>query len=446
MTTGTPIQLEDSIPHSVTPPGPWLRVARLGALVFMAFCIVTFVWGLLLFPRDGLSNLDAIRPNDNWSDATLLAVIAEAGLSVTAFQYYQLALTTLLASCMVGIGLIIFWRKADSWFGLYLSVLFVAFGTQGRFLTSQVGDVMPLLIPVLDALGTLIWLAFFPLLYLFPDGRFIPRWSRWLLVAWLVVTVGVFSLNLLPEAVAFVAVPIYLVIGIGSQGYRYFRRSDTVQRQQTKWVFVSLGLVVLTAVWALVFLALSPPAPLLKIGDFWISAVASTLFSLSLALLPISIGMAILRYRLWDIDVVIRKTLQYTAVTALLAFIYFGSVFLLQRLFSSVSGQQSPLALVVSTLLIAALFAPLRRRIQDGIDRRFYRRKYNAQQVLAQFARTARDETDMEALLIELERVIQETLQPEGVKVWLKPAADRRRMAVDGDRPSLLRTSPGSER
>ncbi len=137
---------------------------------------------------------------------------------------------------------------------------------------------------------------------------------------------------------------------------------------------------------------------------------------------------------MFDIDIIIRKTLQYTAVTTLLALIYFGSVFLLQRLFSTVSGQQSPLALVVSTLLIAALFAPLRHRIQDGIDRRFRSlrfaqdKKYNARQVLAQFARTARDETDpslslrtgMDAPLAELERVIQETLQPEHVSVWLR--------------------------
>ncbi len=153
-------------------------------------------------------------------------------------------------------------------------------------------------------------------------------------------------------------------------------------------------------------------------------------------------GVAVLKYRMYDVDIVIRKTLQYSAVTALLALIYFGSVFLLQRLFSSVSGQQSPLALVVSTLLIAALFAPLRRRIQDAIDRRFYRRKYNAQQVLAQFARTARDETDMDALLAELERVVQETLQPEGVRVWIrKETKGRARPGL----PMLVSQSDGAD-
>jgi low affinity Fe/Cu permease len=246
------------------------------------------------------------------------------------------------------------------------------------------------------------------------------------LVVWIGVTVGVFSFNLLPDAIAFVAVSIYLVLGIGSQGYRYFRRSDAVQRQQTKWVFFALGLVVLTGVWAIVNLALTglgPPDPQLTVDDLWFSLISTTLFSLSLSALPISIGIAILRYRLWDIDVIIRKTLVYSVLTVLLALVYFGIVVLLQALFGRLAGvEQSTLAVVISTLAIAALFTPLRRRIQDAIDRRFFRKKYNAQQVLAQFAVTARDETDLDALLAELVRVVDETLQPEHVSVWLTPS------------------------
>ena len=421
MATETSAQPQDSTPQGVTPPGRWLRIARLGAMLFMAFCIVTFVWGLLLFPRFGLANLDAIRPNDRWSDATLLAVIAEAGLSVAALSYFEFALTVLVAVVLVVIGLIIFWRKADSWFGLYVGVMFVAFGTQGNSVTTPVNQVMPLLAPLLHLIGTSTWLAFFPLLYLFPDGRFIPRWTRWLLPIWLGVTMGVFVFSLLPEALAFVAVPIYLVIGIVSQGYRYFRRSDAAQRQQTKWVFFALGLVVLVIIWSLVNFALIPSNPRSTVGDLWTWIVATALRQLSLAALPLSIGLAILRYRLWDIDVIIRKTLVYAVLTALLGMVYFGSVILLQRVFGSLTGiEQSPLAIVISTLIIAALFTSLRRRIQDVIDRRFFRKKYNAEQVLAQFALTARDETDLDALTAELVRVVQETMQPERVSIWLR--------------------------
>jgi hypothetical protein len=142
---------------------------------------------------------------------------------------------------------------------------------------------------------------------------------------------------------------------------------------------------------------------------------------------PIVFGIAIFKYRLYDIDIIIRRTVQYSIVSAVLAAVYFGSITLIQGSVTAVTNTQSPLAIVLSTLLIAALFKPLRRRVQTAVDRRFYRQKYDAQQVLAQFAVVARDETDMDKLTAELVRVVQETMQPEQISVWLKP--------VKGERP-----------
>jgi asparagine N-glycosylation enzyme membrane subunit Stt3 len=147
--------------------------------------------------------------------------------------------------------------------------------------------------------------------------------------------------------------------------------------------------------------------------------------NMALLILPLCLAIGILRYRLFDIDVIIRRTTSYALITGLLALVYFGSIVVLQGLLSPFTGDSTP-AVVLSTLLIAALFLPVRRRVQDAIDRRFNRTRYDAEKTLAAFAATARDETDLDALLAELARVIQETMQPEHVSVWLRPVQSPR--------------------
>jgi cobalamin biosynthesis protein CobD/CbiB len=136
--------------------------------------------------------------------------------------------------------------------------------------------------------------------------------------------------------------------------------------------------------------------------------------------IPISMGIAILRYRLYEIDLIINRSLVYGLLTAILALIYFGSVTLLQSFFSILTGQANTLAIVASTLAIAALFNPLRRRIQSFIDRRFYRRKYDARKILEAFGSRQRDETDLERISEELVGVVREAMRPAHVSVWLR--------------------------
>jgi hypothetical protein len=194
-----------------------------------------------------------------------------------------------------------------------------------------------------------------------------------------------------------------------------YRRAITIERQQIKWLFFAAA--IFTAVYV-VLLFLQNNVDLSE-GAF------SLLLPLSILTFPAAIAIAILRYRLFDIDIIIRKTIVYGLVSALLLLVYFGSVILLQDLFENVSGEKSALSIVISTLLIAALFSPLRRRIQEVIDRRFYRRKYNAQQVITRFAQTANDETDLYQLGESLLDAVNETLRPEIASIWLISNLDR---------------------
>jgi hypothetical protein len=163
------------------------------------------------------------------------------------------------------------------------------------------------------------------------------------------------------------------------------------------------------------------------ISTIWSADVGIALISIGLLGVPIFTGVAITRYRLYEIDIVINRTLVYGALTAALVAVYFGGVATLQALFRALTGQQSILAVVASTLLIAALFNPLRRRIKAFIDRRFYRRKYDAAKTLEAVSARLRDETDLQALNGDLTRVVRETMQPSHVSLWLRPELPPRR-------------------
>jgi hypothetical protein len=320
------------------------------------------------------------------------------------------------------------------------------------------GVIKPGSVPFPVAVGTLsnqwLWVPTVGLLgiylvLLFPDGKLPSR--RWRPLAWLSgvmivllsVTEGLapgplenqggvpnpFGLEALPwmaEAsyIVLPLLPLCIFASAVSMVLRY-RRSRGEVRQQIKWfTFVAsfAGVLYLCAMISqLVFvLAVSggdgslPPLPL------WFDLLSSVAV-LGFAGVPVAIGFAVLKYRLYDIDILINRTLVYGSLTVTLVALYFGGIVVLQRLFIVLTGQQSTLAVVGSTLLIAALFNPLRRRIQSFIDRRFYRSKYDARKTLEAFSARLRDETDLEALNIEVVGVVRETMQPAHVSLWLRP-------------------------
>jgi hypothetical protein len=191
------------------------------------------------------------------------------------------------------------------------------------------------------------------------------------------------------------------------------RRARELERQQIKWFVYATALTICGGI-------LTYPVSE-AIGSQWLKWIGFVPFIVGVMAIPISMGIAILRYRLYEIDTLINRTLVYGALTAILAGVYFGGIVLLQGVFVALTGERSTLAVVASTLAIAALFNPLRRRVQGFVDRRFYRRKYDARKTLETFSAKLRDETDLDALDAELVGVVRETMQPAHVSFWLRP-------------------------
>jgi len=289
---------------------------------------------------------------------------------------------------------------------------------------------------------------FIALPLLFPDGNFLSAgWRRFAMLSFATLTVLGLAIATLPGTLQYNGMgvsypadnPLGLTIlpeeagpalnrainsviilstlaAIMSQVQRW-RHSSGDTRQQLKWFAFFLATAVTVQMVVEAYGALVNPAVFTAFGGLLYGAVLMLVFGG----FPLTVGIAVFKYRLYDIDIIIRRTLLYTALTALLALVYFGSVVALQTIAQALTGQagESPLIIVASTLLIAALVGPLRRRLQNGIDRRFYRQKYDAQQVLARFAQSARDEVQLERLSAELVQVVQETMQPEVAGVWL---------------------------
>ena len=265
---------------------------------------------------------------------------------------------------------------------------------------------------------------------IFPSGRFVPRWTRWAVVLFAVHDVFFYlfresifniarSFPLLDPAV----LATLFGIAIGSQLYRYRYVSSPTERQQTKWVV--FGLVSAGLVGSAIELPISG-SPLGQFSPLQTLALDAGLFG-AVLLIPLSIGVAIVHDRLWDIDIVIRRTLVYSILTATLALVYFGGVAVTGAVFRTLTAgqaEQPQLAVVVSTLAIAALFNPLRWRIKSFIDKRFYRKKYDARKTLEAFSATLRNETDLDALSDDLVGVVRETMQPQHVSLWLRPETD----------------------
>jgi hypothetical protein len=359
----------------------------------------------------------------------ILSLGINPGNILDRYPIAELGLEIGLMLLFLASALVIVRHRSDDWMALFVSAALL---TYGAFVLPPL-DALMAAQPVwqlpgnlLQALGITCALLFF---YIFPDGRFTPVWTRGLLAVW-----GIWALAwvLFPATTLNLANPFSLSFlwflmlmmwwstGLFAQIYRYWRVSNPIQRQQTKYIVLGVTIAVFGY-------GLYVPARFILpwLDPTGLAALFYQLFGIPLFLLcvfsvPLTITFSILRYRLWDIDLFINRAMVYAALTAALALGYVGSVLLLQWLFYVLTGEeQSEIVTAASTLAIAATFQPVRRRIQDFIDRRFYRRKYECERLLAAFSASVRDEVDLARMTDDLLAVVDKTMSPAYVSLWM---------------------------
>ena len=408
--------------------GSRLIVARVVWLALVVPSMGLFVASLpVYYTQMQRACVDAVTCNIAGALSTKgLQELPAFGLSVSGYAALLTVFFVITAAIWSGTGFLIFWCRSDEWFALLTAFFLVMFNTTyPGFPISALALAYPALnvpIIIMGALG-LASLALFVML--FPNGRFVPRWIGLFLIPFLIGAVST-VLPTLPSnnwpwwVQVLLNVPVFAAI-IFSQIYRYLRVSTRMEQQQTKWVV--FGIMILIAANSLLPAVFNFFFPTYSSQPYIPSSVFIGLvnYPIMLLALPVTIGIAILRSRLWDIDVLINRTLVYGSLTVLLALLYTGLLIGLESLVHLVTGQagQSAVVIVASTLAIAALFQPLRRRLQGIIDRRFYRRKYDAARTLAAFSATLRSEVDLQQLREHLVAVVEETMQPAYVSLWL---------------------------
>ena len=391
-----------------------LIVMRASIFALVALALAVYVLALPSLPSRLAISCDNI-PNDCLITPQQVTSLARLGITPAGVALIFTALTCLAILLVVLVVAVLLWRRSNDWMALFVAATLILMPSVYTPIVLALPREWQLSGQLLNLAGLL---AIYLLMGLFPSGRFMPRWI-WAPIIVLILSTGI----PLGSALAVLAIALILALYgciIAAQIYRY-RRSTPVEQAQTKWVVYGfiLALVVNQAFW-------EPVAwiPALQRPDSLYTAFAALDSFLILCILAVSFGVAILRYRLYEIDVIIRRTLIYGSLTAILAVVYFAGVIGMQAIVNSIAHKpdevSSPVLIVITTLLIAALFQPLRRRIQRFIDRRFYRSRYDSRTTLDNFGAALRQEVDLPRLTGRLVEVVHETMQPEHVSLWLR--------------------------
>jgi hypothetical protein len=414
------------VSHPYRLAGRSLALARLG---WTAVALIVLVPTLIAWPV--YYNLLRQVCETCLITPALVDSMAQVGLDIRVWSAWQLASTVLVGMGWIGAGLIIFALRSTDRRAILISVLLMLVGPGFGGLPYDLALARPEWAFIQRTYSYLASVGMLGLALLFPNGRLAPRWTLWPLLYLMVV---VFPNSFLPGSRFDIFTwPIGFTLG-GFFGvfmgvlivvplYRYRHYFSSVERQQARWAVLGFITAALGITLTLLTVTALLPCSLNDAGapnEIYCAFAQDLGYALSPMMIPIFIGVAILRSRLWDIDLIIRRTLIYSTLTLTLALIYLGAVITLQNLLGGLTGERQPeIVTVISTLAIAALFTPLRRRIQSFIDRRFYRRKYNAEQALSTFAALARNETDLDQLKVNVVEVLEQTVQPEHASLWL---------------------------
>jgi hypothetical protein len=411
--------------------GRWLLLARVGWVALVVLTLAIFFASLPVYLA--LLHTPCAGPACGYQQLTPEQAGALTGMGLFPDVYTAYAVTLTLALMMVCfvVSTLIIWRRSRDRMALIVALFLVTLAPSAVMFNVSAS---PSSWQVPNEFLSFLFQTLFLLVFsLFPTGQFVPRWVRWIIIVFLTLQIPFTffpALNGFPGFLEFLGGLAILVV---VQVYRYRRVSGPLERQQTKWVVFGFAVPITSWVLGIVPYLLFPV--LAVPGSLYLPAYVAAQ-DILLFLIPLSFGLAMLRSRLWDIDVLINRTLVYGALTVILTAVYVGLVIGLQALLRSSISHDSGVAIVLSTLAIAALFQPLRRRIQRIIDRRFYRSKYDAAKTVAAFSATLRQEVDLDQLREHLLAVVQETMQPAHVSMWLRPPAqDRKYQATWSNTP-----------
>lgn len=394
--------------------------------------LTTLLWSLLLALLACLFAVEvpAIYLHLASPPADVRQALAESGVSVEAYALYMTALQALFGVVCLAAAATLSVRLPRSPFVRLVSLMLALLPAASPVSLAAVAELFPSAEPLAIPAQALLQITLVAFLFLFPDGRFVPAWTRrplWLFLVALFVAYIVLPGSVNEGNPSDLVEPLVLggwTCGVAIMVYRYARRSGAVERQQTKWVVLGGGLAIMITVLQIVLKSLLPSPVPVQLRTTPYDPTSVTIVTLAFLLVPVSITLAVLRYRLWDVDVLIKRTLVYGVLTALLGLVYWVAVVVLQQVLRPLT-QGSDLAIVGSTLAVAALFQPARRRIQHTVDRRFYRQRYDAARTLEAFSARLRHEVDLDALGGDLLAVVGQTMQPERLSLWLRPPAHR---------------------